>query len=238
MGRISTLAALFIIGIILKTTPGNQNILFIHFVLTLHVVFAQQNGVRSCLQSTTSEPIPFEDQGGNGASDRIPTERQVIVASYQFQCCGNITGWQTFVEPGGGARNGEYIITFQVWRPAPVVETNGCYSLIGQYTYAEIDLGGDGLVDRTLEPHRFLPVEPGDVVGYFMSREGRTGEMDGIQLEPRGEDEGEEVWYQSDAVPLTTGSGSCPLSVGTEEGRALRSFTNSAPILRVDVGKG
>ena len=31
MGRISTLAALFIIGIIFETTSGNQNILFIHY---------------------------------------------------------------------------------------------------------------------------------------------------------------------------------------------------------------
>ena len=67
-----------------------------------------------------------------------------------------------------------------------------------------IALGAGGLVDKTLEPEGFLPVQPGDVVGYFMSREGRTGERDGIQLEPREEDGGEEVWYQSDVVPLTT----------------------------------
>ena len=199
-----------------------------------------QSGVRSCLQSTTSdEPIPFEDLGGGRSSDRIPTERQVIVASYQFQCCGNITRWQTFVEPGGGGQDGEYTIIFQVWRPGLGVEEDGCYSLIGEDIYAEIDLGGDGLVDRTLEPEGFLPVQPGDVVGYFMSREGRTGERDGIQLERREDDEGEEVWYHSDAAePITTGSGTCIFSVGAEDGRVLRSFTNSAPVLRVDVGKG
>ena len=66
-----------------------------------------------------------------------------------------------------------------------------------------------------------------------LSRVGRTGEMDGIQLEPRGEkDEGEEVWYQSDDDILTTKSGSCLFTVGTEEGRDLR-----APILMVDVGR-
>ena len=240
MGRISTLAALFIIGIIFETTPGNQHILFIHFnIPCLHVVFAQQNDMRSCLQSTTSdEPIPFEDLSGDGDPDRIPTERQVIVASYQFQCCGNITRWQTFVEPGGGREDGEYTIIFQVWRPGLGVELDGCYSLIGQDIYADIELGRDGLVDRTLGPKGFLPVQPGDVVGYSMSRVGRTGERDGIQLEPRGEDEGEEMWYQSDADPLTTGSGSCLFSVGIEEGRTLRSFTNSAPILSVDIGKG
>ena len=193
--------------------------------------------MRSCLQSTTSddEPIPFEDLGGNGDSDRIPTERQVIVASYQFQCCGNITRWQTFVEPGEGGQNGEYTIIFQVWRPGEGVGVDGCYGLMGQDVYADIDLGGGGRVDRTLEPEGFLPVQPGDVVGYFMFRVGNTGERDGIQLEPDGS---EEVWYQSDAVPLTTGTGTCLFSVGTEDGRTLRSFTNSAPVLRVDVGKG
>ena len=29
-----------------------------------------------------------------------------------------------------------------------------------------------GRVDRTLGPEGFLPVQPGDVVGYFMSRVG------------------------------------------------------------------
>ena len=203
------------------------------------VAVQAQRGEGSCLQSTTSdEPIPFEDLGGFGTSDRIPTERQVIVASYQFQCCGNIARWQTFVEPGGRGQDGEYTIIFQVWRPGLGVDVDGCYSLIGQDTYADIDLGGDGRVDRTLEPEGFLPVQPGDVVGYFMSREGRTGERDGIQLEPREEeDEGEEVWYQSDAEPIVIGSGSCLFSVGAADGRALRSFTNSAPVLSVDVGE-
>ena len=204
-------------------------------------VFSQgvrSGGERACLQSTASdEPIPFEDLGGNGASDRIPTERQVIVASYQFQCCGNITRWQTFVEPGGGGQDGEYNIIFQVWRPGEGVEVDGCYSLIGQDIYAEIDLGGDGLVDRNLEPEGFLPVQRGDVVGYFMLRESRIGERDGIQLERREDDEGEEMWYQSDAETIVIGSGTCIFSVGAEDGRSLRSFTNSAPVLRVDVGE-
>jgi hypothetical protein len=67
-----------------------------------------------------------------------------------------------------------------------------------------------------------------------MRREGRTGMMDGIQLEPREDDEGEEVWY-SGTIPLTTGTLSCPISVGGA-GRSLMEFTNSAPVLRVDVG--
>ena len=200
-------------------------------------VFAQSDVTSSCVQSTTSEPIPFEDLGGGGASDRIPTERQVIIASYQFQCSANITRWRTFVEPGGGGQDGEYTIIFQVWRPGLGVEVNGCYSLIGQDIHADIDLGAGGLVDRTLEPEGFLPVQPGDVVGYFMSRVGRTCERDGIQLEPRGEDGGEKVWSQSDADPIVTGSGICIFSVGAEDSRSLRSFTNSAPVLRVDVGE-
>ena len=200
-------------------------------------VLAQSDVTSFCLQSTTSDvPIPFEDLGGDGAP-RIPTERLVIVASYQFQCCGNITRWQTFVEPGGGGQDGEYTIIFQVWRPGVGVGVDGCYSLIGQDIYAEIDLGSDGLVDRTLEPEGFLPVQRGDVVGYFMFREGRTGERDGIQLQRREDDEGEEVWYQSDPEPILTGSGTCLYSVGAENNRALRSFTTSAPVLSVDVGE-
>ena len=42
--------------------------------------------------------------------------------------------------------DGKYTITFQVWRPGPGVEVGGCYSLIGQDTYADIDLGREDSV--------------------------------------------------------------------------------------------
>lgn len=126
--------------------------------------------------------------------------------------------------------NEDTTFVFQVWRPGPGVEMDGCYGLIGQDTYANLDFGG-GLVDRTLEPEGFLSVQPGDVVGA------RVSSRDGIRSEQREREKGEEVWYQGDVEPFTAGTGSCQLTVGTEGDRTLRSFTNSAPILSVDIGK-
>jgi hypothetical protein len=145
-------------------------------------VLTQNVSGQQCLQSASIHGIPFEDLGPSSASERLPTERQVIITSYQFRCCGNITRWQTYVEPGEDTEDGMYNITFQVWRPSSGVEDNGCYYLTGEDLYTNIDLGDGGLVNRTLEPANYLTVQPGDVVGYYMSREGRTGMMDGIQL--------------------------------------------------------
>ena len=61
---------------------------------------------------------------------------QAIITTYQFHCCGN--AWQTFVEPGGQAREGDYDITFQVWRPSPTVNSDGCYGLVGENAFTRI----------------------------------------------------------------------------------------------------
>jgi hypothetical protein len=187
------------------------------------------------LQSASEDGIPFRDLGGGGVSERIPTERQVIITSYQFQCCGNITRWQTYVLPGGNGQDGEYDIIFQVWRPTLGVENSGCYIVAGEDIYAEIDLSRDGLVDRSLESVNYLTVQPGDVVGYYMIRKGRSGVDHGIQLEPREEDEGEAVWYSEIMTLITTGN--VKKCLGRAPGRTLKLFTNSAPVLSVDVGK-
>jgi hypothetical protein len=135
------------------------------------------------------------------------------------------------VQPSRSISKGEYTITFQVWRPATGAEGSGCYNLVGEDLYADIDFGVGGLVDRILEPANYLTVQPGDVVGYYIIRKGRTGVEAGIQLEPRGEDEGEAVWYSGSNVPPTTGGAQeCLFS-------ASSMFTNSAPVLSVDAGK-
>ena len=179
---------------------------------------------QGCLQSDNGT-IPFRDLGGGVDSERVPTGRQVIITSYQFQCCGNITRWRTYTEPGGGGHDGDYNIRFQVWRQGPEVEINGCYSLVAEDRYDSIPLGQGGLVDRTV---------PGDVLGYFMTDGTRNdGRREGIQLEEREDDDGERVWYNSRTL-VTTGD-PCPFPVGG--GRILDTFTNSAPVISIDIGK-
>jgi hypothetical protein len=200
-------------------------------------VLTQNVSGQQCLQSASVSGIPFEDLGPGRASERLPTERQVIITSYQFRCCGNITRWQTYVEPGEDTEDGMYSISFQVWRPFSGAQDGRCYYTTGEDNYDQIDLGANGLVDRTLEPANYLTVQPGDVVGYFMIREEMTDVMDGIQLDSRidNDDGGEEVWYSDDSIPELNNE--CLFSVGSGPGRTLRLFTNSAPVLSVDVGK-
>ena len=186
---------------------------------------------QGCLQSD-SGTIPFRDLGGGGDSERVPTGRQVIITSYQFQCCGNITRWRTYTEPGGGGHDGDYNIRFQVWRPGPGVATDGCYSLVAEDRYDSIPLGQDGLVDRTVPG--VISVQPGDVLGYFMTDSTRDERREGIQLEEREDDDEERVWYNSRTL-VTTGDPACPFPVG--EGRILDTFTNSAPVIFVNIGK-
>ena len=192
----------------------------------------QSNG--ECLQSASGQGIPFQDLGRVGDSEHIPG--LAIIASYQFQCCGKITRWQTYVEPGGESENGNYTMLFVVLRPAPDVEHDGCYNYVGIDVREEFVLGPDSLVNVTLEPVNFIIVQPGDVVGYGIGRNGSIDADVGILIQTRDENEGEEVWYSSGIVQLSA-TIDCLLTVGDSPGRDFMSFSNSAPALRVDVGK-
>ena len=161
---------------------------------------------------------------------------KAIITSYQFHCCGNATAWQTYVEPGGGDFDGEYDITFQVWRPSPTVNSDGCYGLVGENVFTRISSPylNNGLISVTPEPTNRITARPGDVVGFYaVSRKG------GIQLDTSFT--GESVWYHrnTDNDPLVSrGEASvCPFPVGSQADRVLRSSTNAAPMLSVDICK-
>ena len=194
------------------------------------------NNIAVMSQSCFREDIPFGDLGSN--SERFPSLTQAIVPSYQFQCCGDITGWQTYVEPSSrNHRDGVYSITFQVWRPLPTVDSDGCYSLVGEDVYTNIQLieGEGGLVNRTLDPSSFISVQPGDVLGYFTFLDDEDG---GIQHDP--EFNTESVWYHTntDQSPLISRRMSCPFPVGVDAvTRVLTTFSSFGPVFSVDIGK-
>ena len=170
---------------------------------------------------------PGADQiaNGNGA--------QVIVTSYQFHCCGEITVWQTHVLPGGGNHNeGVYSINFQVWRPSLTVGSDGAgeYSLVGENRFTSIFLRSNRLVSETPEPSSMISVKPGDVVGFFQSagpdERGNDPDSDyGIQLQP-GYSNARMLFYQtsaSNASPSLLMAGP-PIS-----------STNAGPMLSVNI---
>jgi len=188
------------------------------------------------LRNGDHEEPPFRDRNFSP----LDTERtvQAIVTTYQFFCnCVNITAWETYVEPGRRDHFEErtYDITFQVWRPSPLVNETGCYSLVGQNAFQMFPFTIGGLVRLIPLPDTFITAQYGDVVGYLTTS--RSGRNDGIQLEKSHLYSSNEIWYQDiDATSATT-DGECPLPVGTETDRILTSLTTGAPMLRLDTSE-
>ena len=189
---------------------------------------------QDCLQAAEGEQLPFRDDNG---SPRLPSGSQAIITTYQFGCCGDITAWQTYVQPGGGGHRNDrsYDIFFQVWRrPSPTVQNDGCYSLVGENRFSSIFFGDDGLVSETPEPSNIISVQPEDVVGYytFSRRDPNNNNMEGLQLdESRLNDN---VLF----LPYTMGvSTICAVPVEDGGGRTLISSTNAGPILSVSISK-
>ena len=163
--------------------------------------------------------------------------RQVIVTSYQFQCCGTITAWRTYVSHSGlPHQNGVYSISFQVWRPTtPELVDNGCYIMAGEDRYEKIILPEQprGLVNRTVPEPSPLNVQPGDVLGFFLTS---TMEVtDGIHFND-DEESGftdEQVWYNTGS--LAVNSAACPFPTGPDG--VLSGSIRAAPVLSLNIGK-
>ena len=144
------------------------------------------------------------------------------------------------MEPGGGGNDGDYDITFQVWRPLPTVNSDGCYGLVGENVFTRISspnyISG-GLISVTPEPTNRITAQPGDVMGFYAVS--RMGINDGIQLDTSFT--GESVWYHrntNDDPLRTRGELSvCPFPVGSASDRELMSSTNAAPMLSVGICK-
>ena len=212
---------------------------------TIAIAVMAQTG--SCRLSTTQTDLEdgngvfVEKEDTGGSRDQLPSDSLVVVTSHEFQCCGNITGWQTYVSPAGSLErvNRVYSILFQVWRSVSGgVAGDGCYTVTGDDRYDDIELSPEtgGLVNRTLEPADYLTVQPGDVVGYFMSHSAGDNREAGILLERRDTQE-VAAWYTTNTNdnPIRTGPPDCPYTVGP--GKLLSSSTTSAPILNVQIGK-
>ena len=132
---------------------------------------------------------------------------------------------------------GVYDIYFQVWRPSPTVQENGCYRMVGENRYTRISLGRGGLVSEIPEPSNILTVQHGDVVGYFTIS--RKGINEGIQLKNDDSQSVDSVWYETitGSELLNAGAPHCPFPVGAGTDRILASFTNAAPVLSVNICK-
>jgi len=165
-----------------------------------------------------------------GDSARLNNNTQAIITSYQFHCCGEIESWQAFVEPNGGAHSrGIYNIQFQVWRPSPTVNTDSCYSLVGENYFSSIEFETDSSINVAADPGSRIPVREGDVIGYYTFVTGNNRNS-GIELS--SDLTGETVWYLTSPglSPVMPGEHmEYLLQVGI--GNALSSSTSLGPIL-------
>ena len=190
---------------------------------------------QGCLQAAEGRTV-----GVNYDSDEhdfgLPLGTQVIIASYKFVCCGNITEWHTALDTEN--EDGYYTTSFQVWRPSPTAQENGCYSMVGENKFNSISVDDDAAeVHATPEPSNIITVQPDDVVGYYVEFKGDIDENSGVLLDTRFSTD--VVWYHTgtDTDPIIFGRPQCPFPVGTGSDGSLKSSTNAAPLLSVSVCK-
>ena len=116
-----------------------------------------------------------------------------------------------------------HIIHFQVWRPSPTVESDGCYSLVGENRFTSIMFSND-ILSATPEATNYISVRPKDVVGFY-SVANRDQNNEGVLLYPNLDEE--TVWYHTgtDSEPLTDAGTSLAHSLIRIS--LIRNFTNT-----------
>jgi len=146
----------------------------------------------------------------------------------------DIVAWLAHVRGDGpGHRAGAYSVRFQVWRPSPTVQTDGCYSMVGENVFSNIIIGEDRSINVNPEPSNIISARPGDVLGYYTISNRNIN--DGIQLH---EDlNNEEVWYHTnnDEDSLMFRGMECPFPVGLNG--VLTASTSLGPIISPMLGK-
>ena len=192
--------------------------------------FSCITGQDTCLQ-TNNNRLPLFQGYGAGPNDRIQHQHQAIIPSYKFNCCGNITAWGVDLNP-----DKIFNFDFQVWRPSPTVANDGCYSLVANYLEESISLVQDSeeVARVTPSPNNQLPIQPGDVLGFYVESIG-SGDSDhdnGVVLLNKDGFSNELIWHAS-ITALTSSSGSCPYPVGSS--RVLGETTRAAPVISIAV---
>jgi len=185
-------------------------------------------------RNTVTSAPPFQDDNKNDPLPASPAV-QAIITSYKFTCDCAITSWETYVESGKNKyQNGEYDISFQVWRPSPTVSEDGCYSLVGENLYPSITFSGGGTVSVSPD-YSYVTAQPGDVIGYYTNF--REGDNNGIQLEDSNDYSDNLILFRpfSTGESITRNNNECPLNTGN--GGVLMQSTNAAPALRISISE-
>ena len=130
-----------------------------------------------------------------------------------------------------------FTFDFQVWRPSPTVNEDGCYSLVNNFITRSISLTTSPAVSHvarvTPPPEYQLQFQPGDVLGFYVESHGTGSDNDnGVVLLGNGSHTSELVWFTRIAQPSQSAD-SCPYPVGTNG--VLKLSTNAAPVISISV---
>ena len=97
----------------------------------------------------------------------------VLSRDLEFSCYGEVTGWAAYTERAGRFNT----LTFQVWRPrGDQANVTGCsqtYDLVGSHTFNNVNTDSTKLLNiSSVSAAEYgqqppIPVQPGDVVGYY-----------------------------------------------------------------------
>ena len=145
------------------------------------------------------------------------------------------------VNPANSGDQEMYVLDLQVWRPSPTVNTDGCYSLVGNNRFTSVSLS-EGVAVVTPLPQDMIQFQPGDVLGFYVeSSRTRNPETRGVvtlnDFSARGDRgfETEQVWHgRVDNDDILTNA-ECPYAVGSS--RVLSTSTNAAPVISVSLSK-
>ena len=140
------------------------------------------------------------------------------------------------MERGGNPVNDVYELELQVLRPLPVDQDDiQCFSLVGSYSqtggpnFPPDDINRCILIDIPLNDQ--IPVQPGDVVGFYSDYLGDNADG-GVQLNESREDV--TVFYRErSSIPAPIPS-SCMLIAGPNN---IDTITAAAPVITAVVGK-
>ena len=143
------------------------------------------------------------------------------------------------MQRGGSPDNDRYELEIQVLRPLPVDQNDiQCFSLVGTYSQIGAPIQGGALdhcIVIDIPSDNQIPVQPGDVVGYYSDAVSDSRDNDGVQLDTNREDV--TVFYQERASITPSGPSSCSLIAGNNNIADFTDFTTAAPIITVVVGK-
>lgn len=149
-----------------------------YLLTSVSLLFAVRVVEGTCL--TLNDQVPsFRDYGSRrlffGFNDWI----HAISRDLRFSCHGNITGWVAYSDRMGTFAT----VTFQVWR---LTATSGCrtYELVGSHHFSNVTTNSEKLLNVSaveefgLDP---IPVQPGDVVGFYEEFSGGRSTFPNIQ---------------------------------------------------------